>query len=333
MTGRAARAAVTVVAILAAAAGCAAPAATTAAPAAPAAPATTAAPARHRAAKPAANAARTAQPAQTADSCDPDASSLAPSSAGASVTPGSWAARIKARGELIAGVDQSTYHFGFLNPIDGKIEGFDIAMVDAVAQAIFGSDYARHIEFKSIPDADRVPAIRSGAVDLVAHTMTVTCDRLRQIDFSSVYYNAHARLMVLKTATPPSSLAGLKGQKACATAGSDDGALIRRYGATLVQVPYWTDCLVDLQQGQVAGIVTDDSILHGLAAQDPFTTIVGGDLEAEPYGLGISKTHPDFVRFVNAVLAKIESDGQWEQDYRRWVGGPAQSPPTPRYSG
>ena len=47
-------------------------------------------------------------------------------------------AKIRARGYLIAGVDQSTYRFGFLNPLSDQIEGFDIDMIRAVAKAIFG---------------------------------------------------------------------------------------------------------------------------------------------------------------------------------------------------
>ena len=315
MTGRLSRAALAALVVLAGAAGCAAPGA---------------------APKPPAGAA--AYPAQvstvqrqTGASCDPEASSLAPNGPPAA-SPGSFAAAIRARGYLIAGVDQSTYHFGFLNPIDNQIEGFDIDMVNAVAQAIFGSGYKSHIEFKAIPDSDRIPDLRSGAVDIVAHTMTITCGRLRQIDFSSVYYNAQAELLVLKAPGAARSLAGLKGQKVCATSGSDDVSIIGRYGAVPVEEPYWTDCLVDLQQGQAAGIVTDDSILHGLVAQDPFTAIVTGSLEPEPYGLGISKRHPDFVRFVNAVLAQVESDGRWQADHRRWVGGPAPAPPPARYA-
>ena len=98
-----------------------------------------------------------------------------------------------------------------------------------------------------------------------------------------------------------------------------------------VTVPYWTDCLVLLQQGQVAAISTDDSILDGLAAQDPFTKLVGPDLTNEPYGLAISKQHPDFVRFVNAVLAKERADGAWAASYARWVGAPVPAPPTVGY--
>jgi len=101
----------------------------------------------------------------------------------------------------------------------------------------------------------------------------------------------------------------------------------------LVPVAYWTDCLVLLQQGDVTAISTDDSLLAGLAAQDPYTKIVGPPLADEPYGLAISKQHPDFVRFVNAVLARLRADGQWAASYRRWVGGRAPAPPPARYQG
>ena len=76
------------------------------------------------------------------------------------MTPGSFMARIRARGYLIAGVDQNTYHFGYLNPLNGKIEGFDIDMVRAVAAAIFGNP--DKVQYKAISDAQRIPDIQSG---------------------------------------------------------------------------------------------------------------------------------------------------------------------------
>ena len=119
----------------------------------------------------------------------------------------------------------------------------------------------------------------------------------------------------------------------CATKGSDSVSTIQDYPThpKVVQVPFWTDCLVLLQQDQVAAVSTDDAILYGLQAQDPFTKVVGPELTDEPYGLAMSKQHPDFVRFVNAVLAREESDGAWETSYQHWVGSPvSQKPPDPR---
>ena len=265
-----------------------------------------------------------------AASCNPKASSLAPSGP-PQVTPGSFMAKIRARGYLIAGVDQSTYHFGFLNPLNGQIEGFDIDMVQAVAKAIFGTA-AGHVQYKAISDLQRIPDVTSGAVDIVAHTMTITCDRLKDVDFSSVYFDAAQRVLVLKNSTA-TSLSSLRGQKVCATTGSDSLAVIAADKAIPVPVTYWTDCLVLLQQGDVAAISTDDSILDGHEAQDPWTKLIGPRLTDEPYGLAISKQHPDFVRFVNAVLRQLRTDGQWAASYAHWVGTPVPAPPPAQYGG
>jgi polar amino acid transport system substrate-binding protein len=269
-----------------------------------------------------------AAPATT--TCDPTAS-LRPAGP-PQVTPGSFMAKIRARGYLIAGVDQNTYHFGYLNPLDGKIEGFDIDMVRAVAAAIFGSP--DKVVYKAISDAQRIPAVQSGAVDIVAHTMTINCERLQQVDFSTVYYAAGQRVLV-QTNSPARNISDLGGKKVCATTGSTSLDNIKSLPShpIPVAVPYWTDCLVLLQQGQVAAISTDDSILAGLTAQDPWTKIVGPRFTDEPYGLAISKQHSDFVRFVNAVLERLRGNGQWAASYAHWVGTPVPAPPPARYRG
>ena len=267
--------------------------------------------------------------ARATPSCDPVASSLRPAGP-PQVTPGSFMARIRARGYLIAGVSQSTYPFGFFNPLNGSTQGFDIDIVHAIAKAIFGNP--NKIEFKAISDAQRIPEVRSGAVDIVAHTMTINCARLQEVDFSSVYFDAGAQVLVLKNSRVK-SLAGLGGKKVCATAGSDSIADIKATPShpIPVAVTNFTDCLVLLQQDDVAAISTDNDILAGLAAQDPWTKIVGPVFTAEPYGLAISKQHPDFVQFVNAVLQQMRTDGQWAASYRRWVGTRVPAPPRARY--
>ena len=236
--------------------------------------------------------------------------------------------KIRAHGRLIAGISQSTYPFGFLNPLHGNNEGFEIDIVHAIAKAIFGNP--NHVEFKAIPDDRRIPEVWSGGVDIVAHTMTINCLRLEKVDFSTVYFQAGAQVLVLKNSRVK-RLKDLRGKKVCSTSGSDSLSYIKAAHAIAVPVVNFTDCLVKLQQGDVAAISTDDNILAGLAAQDPWTKIVGRVFTSEPYGLAISKMHPEFVRFVNAVLQQMRTDGQWTADYRRWVGTPAPAPPRARY--
>jgi polar amino acid transport system substrate-binding protein len=279
---------------------------------------------------------------RAAPPCDPKAS-LRPLGPPV-VTPGSFMDTIRARGHLIVGVDQNNYLFGYRSPFDGQIEGFDIDMLHAIAAAIFGNP--DKIRFVALSLAQEFLAVQSGKVDIVAHATTVTCSRWRKVDFSSVYFDAGQRVLVRSDSTAK-SLIDLSGQKVCATKGSTSLATLRSgyvpgigqasIPPIAVAAPASIDCLMLLQQGDVAAISTDDVILAGLKAQDPFTKIIGPRLADEPYGLAISKRHPDFVRFVNAVLARLRANGQWAASYKRWVQrwmrGPVPAPPSARYQG
>ncbi|HEY3468741.1 MAG TPA: glutamate ABC transporter substrate-binding protein [Amycolatopsis sp.] len=263
-------------------------------------------------------------------SCNPLAS-LAPN--GTSIPDGSTMAEIKKRGKLVAGVDQTTYLFGFRNPTSGNLEGFDIDMVNEVAKAIFGSSEGR-VQFRAIPSSQREEVLKKHQVDIVARTYSITCARKKDVQFSSVYYKAGQRILVAKE-SKATKLADLSGKKICATKKSTSLAKIATDPAKPipVSVDNWSDCLVMLQQGQVEAVSTDDTILAGMAAQDPTLQVVGDQFTEENYGIGVPKDHEDMVRYVNAVLENIRNGGAWQNSYRRWVEpslGPA-SPPSPQY--
>lgn len=276
--------------------------------------------------KPAAHAKARAKSAAV-PACDPTAS-LQPPPGPPTVTPGSFMETIRKRKYLIAGVDLNNYHLGYLNPSDGHIEGFDIDMLHAISAAIFGNP--DRIHYVGITDDQREPYLEKARVDIVAHTMTVNCSRWQKVDFSTVYLEAHQQILV-EDGSRISNVTDLIGRKVCAVPSTTSETYLKQHHAVVVEAYDWSDCLVLLQQGRVAAISTDNVILAGLAAQDPYTKIVGPLLTNEPYGLAISKQHPDFVRFVNAVLAQMRADGQWAIIYRRWLGNTAPPPPSAKY--
>lgn len=245
---------------------------------------------------------------------------------------GSTMARIAQRGRLVVGVDQNTYLFGFRDPASNKITGFDVDMLREVARAIFGDP--DRIQYTTITSDQRISSLRSHRVDLVADVMTINCERWKQVAFSTEYFRAGQRVLVLKD-SKATGLSDLGGKKVCAAKGSTS---IRAIAAAPshpvpVAVEDWTDCLVMLQQRQVRAISTDDAILAGLAAQDPNTKVVGPRFTSEPYGIAANSDDVDLVRFVNGVLAHIRADGTWRSIYDRWltVLGAAPDPPTARY--
>jgi len=259
-----------------------------------------------------------------------DTRSLAPSSA---IPAGSTMAKIKQRGRLIAGVDQTTYLFGFLNPSTGNLEGFDIEIVKQLATALFGS-WQGHVQWTAIPSSQRENVLKNNTVDVVVRTYSITCSRLRDINFSSTYYQAGQRVLVPRN-SGVRGLADLGARKVCATKSSTSLTAIAQAPSRPIPVSVnnWSDCLVLLQQGQVDAISTDDVILAGMAKQDPNLEVVGDRFTQENYGVGIPKGQDDMVRWVNSVLDGVRSNGTWQQNYNEWIApvlGPA-SPPSVSY--
>jgi polar amino acid transport system substrate-binding protein len=252
---------------------------------------------------------------------------------------GSFMARIKRQGYLVAGVNAGLYKFGYLNPATGNIEGFEIDLVNEIAKAIFGTA-TNHVRLVALTVPQRLPFVEQGKVDIVVDAITITCYRRTLADFSAVYYDATQRLLV-PASSNVDGIQALAGKPVCASAQSTPiqvmDALPERDRPRPVGLPQAIDCLVAMQQGRIAGISTDSSILLGFKAQDPGTRIVGTSLGDVPYGMAINKADPDFVRFVNGVLAQLERNGTWQRLYAKWLPpaqfGPIQSPPTAQYDG
>jgi polar amino acid transport system substrate-binding protein len=252
---------------------------------------------------------------------------------------GSTMARIQARGRLIAGVSADTLLLGSRDPVSNKIVGFDIDMLRAESQAIFNRPDA--IEFRVITSAEREPVLKAGSVDIVARNMTITCKRWTGIAFSSEYYRSGQKVMVhlgdkSRSGGPITGMADLVGKKVCAPTVSTSMDKLRTFtGVVPVGADTHTGCLVLFQEGRVDAITGDDTVLAGLAVQDPYALVVKGPaFTAEPYGLGINKDNVDFVAFVNGVLAQMRADGQWTRSYNTWLAealGKAPNPPVAVY--
>jgi polar amino acid transport system substrate-binding protein len=286
---------------------------------------------------------------------------------------GTTMAAIQNRGFLLAGVDQDAYGFGYRNP-DPDVPpgqsylGYDIDVLHVLAYAIFGNPDA--IRFVPVAQDFRIGAADQGIVDLVADSITITCSRSLQVHFSINYFNAYQALLVPKDnetihasygADHIPRIYGMDGEKVCTigttTSVANLTALARADGFTVIVAGNWSDCLALMQQGDVQAFSTDDTILGGLAAEDPDLKLAPGTFSYEPHGLAFplddrySPGDRELISFTNAVLLRMESSAGgycpvqrlpsdascWAALYRRWIqpqlGGPIPAPPRPDFAG
>ncbi|WP_036516616.1 glutamate ABC transporter substrate-binding protein [Nocardioides sp. J54] len=272
--------------------------------------------------------------------CDNPTQSYAPSDDRAAAR-----AQLVNPGQLVVGVSADTLKLGSADPEDGfAIKGFDIDVAQAVADALGVT-----LRLRVISAAERIDLLGGDAdgdgeapepqIDLVVRNMTMNCTRWSQIGFSAVYYNATQKVLVREDDVPAfekDGLESLDGKRVCAPAGSTsiDNITEKQPDAVPVAAANHTGCLVKFQQGEVDAITGDDTVLAGLAAQDPYAVVPDQEkLTDEPYGVGANKDDVALIRFVNSVLEQRRSNGEWQRSYDRWLKpylGDAR-PPAPSY--
>ncbi|NJP53949.1 glutamate ABC transporter substrate-binding protein [Streptomyces sp. SBST2-5] len=258
--------------------------------------------------------------------------------------------------KLIVGVDQNSYRWGYRNPNSDaggsgngggtRLEGFDIDLVHRIAEDILGDPDA--VQFKAIPTAQRIPAIQSGRVDLVVRTMTITCDRLKDVAFSAPYFKTGQQVLAPKTSPVTGYDETLADRRICTAKGSTAYAKLEedRKSGDLpastdisTQVPNQLDCLVRLQLGEVDAVVNDGALAASQAAQDPTVELKGDAFTTEYYGVAMKKDADDLVRRVNQILVDWRKDTKngWQASYDTWLsatlaGDSSKSePPAPEY--
>jgi len=275
-----------------------------------------------------------AEPPPPEPDCGDPVASLRPTGPATTTVPAdSYMAEIKERGYLRVGVDVATLRLSSIDPITGDFEGFDVDIAREVAAALFGDPDA--IAFVGIPSSERVRVLVDGEVDLVADVFTPTCSRREDVEFSTDYFTSAQRVL-LREDSPARSVADLAGLRICASAGSTTLANIAALDDPPVAVPaaQRADCLVMLQQGDVDGMSTNDTILAGFAAQDPNLRILEASISREPTALGLPPGNPEWVRYVNAVLDDVRASGRWMALYETWLADllpGITGPPAPTY--
>lgn len=226
--------------------------------------------------------------------------------------------KIQDRGRLIVGVKYDVPTFGYLNPKTNTLEGFDPAVAREIAAYIFGDP--NKVEFKEAVTKNRIPFLKDGTVDVILSTFTINEDRLKEVDFSIVYYVSGDRMLVPLDSTIR-TIADLDGRKVAANRGSGVvDRLTKQTKAEIVLVNNASEALQTVLNRQADVMTGDDIAMFGLAISNPGLKIVGPPISIEPLGAGVAKGNPELLEVVNTVIKNLKSSGKWKTIWKAEIG-------------
>lgn len=228
--------------------------------------------------------------------------------------------KIKERGKLVVGVKFDSKPFGFIDS-DQQLKGFDVELVKEIAYRILGDREA--VEFKQVNASNRIFSLTSGAIDMVAATMTITEKRKNIVDFSNPYYIAGQAIMAPKKSDIHNAK-DLNGKRVIVVLGSTSEKNVRLLAPKAIIKGFrtYTEAYSALKAGRADVMTTDDTILAGFIMEDPSFKMLKGRFTKEPYGLGFRKgpSSQNLKRVVNIALEGIKADGTLRKITRKWMG-------------
>ncbi|WP_329241129.1 transporter substrate-binding domain-containing protein [Streptomyces canus] len=221
----------------------------------------------------------------------------------------------------------------FQSEIDGKVQGFDVSLIDLVAKDLGVKQKVLDTPFENFKTG---AFLNSGDCDLAAAGMTITEERKKNVDFSDPYFDATQALLVAK-GSGISSLADAKAKKVqlgaqAQTTGED---YVKSQGFDPVSFESSDAVLNGLRSGQVKAVVIDYPVVQGWlknkANADAFQ-VADNINTGEQYGFTVKKGNTKLLAAVNKALADAKADGTYKKLYEKWIGPYDESAASPSAS-
>ena len=197
---------------------------------------------------------------------------------------------------------------------NGKITGFDVELVEAMAQKM-----GKQVEWVNIDFKGLIPGLVAKRYDMAVSAIYITDERKKVVDFSDTYY-AGGLVAMVKTGSPIQTIQDLNGKKVSVQVGTKSVIYLKEQHPQVA--------LVEVQKNQEMFNLVDigraDAAVTGKPAAFQYIRTRGGmqvlsePLTTEEYGMAIRKDMPALRADVNQALAALKSDGSYQALVAKW---------------
>lgn len=224
--------------------------------------------------------------------------------------------------EVLKVVTEATFA-PFESTEDGndEIVGFDPDMMAAIAE-----DQGLKIEWVNMEFDSLIPALQSDQGDIICAGMNkLAGDRAEKVDFGETYFESDLMLLV----TADSDISGIDAvtsdMKLASQIGTTGGDMVQEMKeegkiADGVVLNQWTDCYLQLQNGEVQGVIVDKPVGEAyLKSHGDIAKFAGESFgDHEEFAFAVQKGNTELLDKLNTGLANIKANGTYDELVDKW---------------
>jgi polar amino acid transport system substrate-binding protein len=216
-------------------------------------------------------------------------------------------------GQLLVGTDAPYPPFEIGTPESGEFSGFDIDLMNAIADKLGLEPTYQNSSFDTI-----FRDVASGQFDIVAAASTITPARSKVVDFSRPYYEA-AQALVVPEGSDIASTEDLAGEIVGAQQGTTGQALAEddTDASEVRGFSKGADALAAVTTEQVAAAIVDQPFAADAVEQQGGIEIAEEISTDEVYGFPVAPGNP-LGDAVDQAIAELIEDGTMDELYQEY---------------
>ncbi len=196
-----------------------------------------------------------------------------------------------------------------------KFVGIDIDIAEAIAKELGMTLEVVDMEFDSI-----ITSVNKGEVDVGIAGMTITDERLEEVNFSSSYATG-IQVVIVNEGSDIKSIEDLDGKKIGVQLGTTgDIYATEDYGAdNVTQYSKGADAVLALKGGDVDAVIIDNEPAKAFVAENEGLTILDTEYAVEDYAIAVAKDNDELLDKINAALEKLTADGTIDEIISKYI--------------
>ena len=220
--------------------------------------------------------------------------------------------------ELIVGMEMAFPPFEMLDS-SGQPAGVSVDMARAMGRYL-----NRPIRFENIPFDGLIPSLKTGKIDVIISSMTVTEDRRKSIDFSDPYLKMGLAILAAKNSNIQSiNDVDKPGRNVVVKKGTtgDIYAIQHFKNVNLLVLNDESACAIEVAQGKADCFIYDQiSVFENWKRHETTTRPILQPFTQEEWAMGIKKGNDALRTQINAFLKEFKDSGGFDALGNKYFG-------------